>query len=63
MACCKLLGEQQPLLNKGQFKNLEMALGLKLRSTWLSVFGEPQGNLKPISLSMFGWMHCFLLEV
>ena len=62
LEAAKYLAEQQPLLNKRQCKIREMALGLNYVPYGCLYSESLRGKLKPISLSVFDWMHyCFLV--
>lgn len=61
MKAAKHLAEQHAVLNKGQFKTREMALGLNYVPHGCLYSESLRDQLKPITISMFDWMHCFLV--
>ena len=55
------LAQQQPLMNKGAFKRRQFALGLNYTPHGSLFAPELQDHLKPVSISMFDWMHNFVV--
>ena len=55
------LEQQRPLLNVGQFKEKEKACGVNFTPHGALFAPRLRPRLQPISMSMFDWMHCFLV--
>ena len=55
------LVEQKPLMNKGQFKMRQFALGINYMEHGSLFSQELAPFLKPVSTTMFDWMHNFVV--